>query len=183
MKKRSPFNTAVRRILAGAAEVHVIDQLSVLNDPDAPRITVTGPEIAELTRLLAVGGMSTTRYMGWGQPTVLVLGPGGEELARWDLHGQERLRGPENHEAWLLDGPALTTWLADRGLTGPREEQEEAARDEILREERRVQWVRAAPKLVYLADPVSLGEPGARNGSRRRCRASTPIRSRASATS
>jgi len=130
---------------------------------DAARIVVSGDEIGELTRLLAVvdgGNGDRCRCLGW--PTIRVFDATGRELARWTLHHQTGIRGLGNCDADLRDGPALTTWLADHGLTGSRERQEMLPRQRAEGEKRRAQWVRAAPAvLTEAAEAVSRGMDGA----------------------
>lgn len=134
-----------------------------LDRPDAARIVVSGKEIAELTRLLAVvdGGTGDhCRCMGW--PTILVSDAAGREIARWTLHHQTGIRGLGSCDADLRDGPGLTSWLADRGLTGSRKGQQMLAHQAAEHEARRVQWVKAAPPaLAEAAEAASRRETGA----------------------
>ncbi|WP_314254423.1 hypothetical protein [Streptomyces sp. DSM 40907] len=109
------------------------------------RLVVTGDEIADLARHLAIvdgGTGDRCRCNGW--PTIMVHGPDGE-TARWTLHHQIGLRGVGNCDADLCDGPALTEWLAQRGLTESQEVQEGLAAEEAEAEQRRMRWIRAAP--------------------------------------
>ena len=134
-----------------------------IDRPDAARIVVSGKEIAELTRLLAVvdGGTGDhCRCMGW--PTILVSNAADREIARWTLHHQSGIGGLGSCDADLRDGPGLTDWLANRGLTGSREVQQMLARQAAEDEARRVQWVKAAPPaLAEAAEGASRRETGA----------------------
>lgn len=134
-----------------------------LDRADAARIVVSGKEIAELTRLLAVvdgGTGDRCRCMGW--PTILVSDAAGREIARWTLHHQTSVRGLGSCDADLRDGPGLTNWLAERGLTGSRKVQQMLARQAAEEEARRVQWVKATkPALSEAAEAASHRETGA----------------------
>lgn len=143
----APSTGLVERVLAEAAEVLIIEaSVDELDRPDAARIVVSGKEIAELTRLLAVvdGGTGDhCRCRGW--PTILVSDAAGREIARWTLHHQTGIRGLGRCDADLRDGHGLTDWLAERALTGSRKVQQMLARQAAEEEARRVQWVKAAP--------------------------------------
>lgn len=69
----------------------------------------------------------------------------GEPIACWTLHHQSGLRGIGDCDADLRDGPALTEWLAERGLTGSREVQAMPAVEEAEEDRRRLRWLQAAP--------------------------------------
>lgn len=113
---------------------------------DGARIVVTGAEIAGLARLLAVvDGGSGEQCLCDGGPTILVQDVRGELIARWTLHHWSALRGLGRGDADLRDGPALTAWLAERGLTGSLEARSFQAELEAEEERRRLRWVRAAP--------------------------------------
>ncbi|MFF4019757.1 hypothetical protein [Streptomyces sp. NPDC001843] len=110
------------------------------------RIVVTGAEIAELARVLAIvdgGTGDRCRCKGW--PTLMVHDVKGELIACWTLHHQSSLRGIGDCDADLRDGPALTEWLAERGLTGSREVQAGLAVQEAEEDRRRLRWLQAAP--------------------------------------
>ncbi|WP_326558518.1 hypothetical protein [Micromonospora sp. NBC_01796] len=160
----APTTALLERVLAEAAEVLIIESSpDELRRTDAARIVVSGSEIADLARLLAIvdGGTGDhCRCRGW--PTILVSDPSGRELARWTLHHQTGLRGLGNCDAELRDGPGLTDWLADHGLRRSREVQQLLARRAADDEERRTAWVHAAPQpLAEAAEAVSLREAGA----------------------
>jgi hypothetical protein len=151
----------VERVLAEAAEVLIIEgSVDELDRPDAARIVLSGKEIAELTRLLAVvdGGTGDhCRCLGW--PTILVSDAAGREIARWTLHHQTGIRGLGGCDADLRDGPGLTDWLAEHGLTRSREVQQMLARQAVEDEARRLQWVKAAPPaLAEAAEAASRRE-------------------------
>ncbi|MCM0673124.1 hypothetical protein NCC78_00010 [Micromonospora phytophila] len=154
----------MERVLAKAAEVLIIEASGdELDRTDAARIVLSGKEIAELARLLAVvDGGTADRCLCLGWPTILVLDVTGRELARWTLHHQTAIRGLGSCDAELRDGAGLTGWLAEHGLTGSREVQQMLARQAVENEERRVQWVKAAPPtLVRAAKAASRRETGA----------------------
>ncbi|MFR9775370.1 hypothetical protein ACL02O_04835 [Micromonospora sp. MS34] len=160
----APSTRLVERVLAEAAEVLIIEaSVDELERPDAARIVVSGKEIAELTPLLAIDDGGTgdhCRCMGW--PTILVSDAVGREIARFTLHHQTGIRGLGSCDAQLRDGPGLTDWLADRGLTGSREVQQMLARQAAEVEARRVQWVKAAPPaLAEAAEAASRRKDGA----------------------
>lgn len=159
-----PSTALVERVLGEAAEVLIIEApANNLDRPEAARIVVCGQEIAELARLLAVvdGGTGDhCRCLGW--PTILVSDATGREIARWTLHHQSGIRGLGSCDADLRDGPALTDWLAERGLTGSRMVQQAMARQAAEEEARRVRWVEAAPPaLAEAAEAASHRESGA----------------------
>ncbi|MFG2004014.1 hypothetical protein ACGFNU_33140 [Spirillospora sp. NPDC048911] len=56
------------------------------------------------------------RCPGW--PTILIHDAHDQLIDRWTLHHQESIRSLGDCDADLRDGPALTAWLAERGLTG-----------------------------------------------------------------
>ncbi|WP_433342102.1 hypothetical protein [Micromonospora sp. CA-111912] len=160
----APSTAMVERVLADAAEVLIIEaSVDELDRPAAARIVVSDRDIAELTRLLAVvDGGTGDRCLCLGWPTILVSDAAGREIARWTLHHQSGIRGLGSCDADLRDGPGLTGWLADRGLTGSREVQQMLARQAAEGEARRVQWVKAAPSaLAEAAEATSRRESGA----------------------
>lgn len=159
-----PTTAMVEQLLAGAAKVLIVEgHPSNANFAEAPRIAVSGAGIAELARLLAIvdgGTGDLCRCLGW--PTIILLSPAGDEFAQLTLHHQTGLRGVGNCDADLRDGPALTDWLAERGLTHSREVQELLARYAAAEEERRQTWVRAAPPdLTAAAEAASRREDDA----------------------
>jgi hypothetical protein len=81
---------------------------------------------------------------------------GAVEIARWSLHHQAGIRGLGTCEADLRDGPALTDWLAERGLTRSRVVQQMLAQQATEAETRRREWVKAAPP--DLAQPAQAAE-------------------------
>jgi len=113
---------------------------------DVARIVVTGAEIAELAQVLAiVDGGTGSRCLCNGWPTIMVYDVGGELIACWTLHHQSGLRGIGDCDADLRNGPALTEWLAERGLTRSREVQAGLAVQEAAEDRRRLRWLQAAP--------------------------------------
>ncbi|WP_155389445.1 hypothetical protein [Catellatospora paridis] len=156
-----PTTAALRQVLDGAAQVVVVEASpDEVDAPDAARIELSGEGIAELARLLAVvdgGTGDRCRCPGW--PTILVRDASGRDIAQWTLHHQTGLRGVGDGDADLRDGPALSDWLAARGLTGSRETQQLLAEYEAQEEHRRVAWVRAAPPgLTEVAEAASRRE-------------------------
>lgn len=159
-----PTTAALRRVLDGAAQVVVVEASpDEVDAPDAARTVVSGAGLAELVRLLAIvdgGTGDRCRCPGW--PTILVRDASGRDLAQWTLHHQTGLRGVGDSDADLRDGPALTDWLATRGLTGSRETQQLLAEYEAQEEFRRAAWVRAAPPgLTEVAEAASRQEDDA----------------------
>jgi len=146
----APSTAVVERLLAAAAEVVIIEAFPHdIERADAARMVVSGEEIADLAVRLAVvdgGTGDRCRCLGW--PTILVIGAAGDEIARWTLHHQTGIRGVGNCDADLRDAPALTTWLADHGLTKSRDVQQMLARQRAEDEERQVRWVKAAPAVL-----------------------------------
>ncbi|WP_344613862.1 hypothetical protein [Dactylosporangium salmoneum] len=144
----------MERVLAKAAEVLIIEaSVDDLDRADARRTVVSGQAMTELVRLLAVvdgGTGDRCRCRGW--PTILVFDTTGREIAQWSLHHQTGIRGLGNCDADLRDGPALTDWLAERGLTRSREVQQMLAQQATEEEARRGEWVKAAPS--DLAQPA-----------------------------
>nr|WP_228838977.1 hypothetical protein [Nocardia amamiensis] len=105
---------------------------------------VTGIEITDLAQRLAIvdgGTGDQCRCLGW--PTILVHNSHGDLIARWTLHHQSALQGV--CDADLRDGPGLTEWLAQHGLTGSKEIQMKLAAQEAESEQRRMRWLHAAP--------------------------------------
>ncbi|MDQ1012964.1 hypothetical protein QFZ82_007449 [Streptomyces sp. V4I23] len=142
-----PTTARLREVLDRASRVVIVEASpSEADSVDLPRLTVTGAEIGELAQRLAIvdgGTGDMCRCSGW--PTITVYGTQGDPIARWTLHHQAGLRGMGDCDADLRDGPALTAWLAERGLTGSRRVQEELAKEETEEERRRMRWIRAAP--------------------------------------
>jgi hypothetical protein len=160
----APTTAGIRRLLVRATEVVIIEESpDELDGTDAARLSVTGSEIAELARRLAIidGGMGDhCLCLGW--PTILLLDARGVEFARWTLHHEIRIRAVGNCDADLLDGPGLADWLADHGLTGMRQAVQDRVRQDAELEERRIRWVRSAPPgLTEAAESVSRREDGA----------------------
>ncbi|MGW6708756.1 hypothetical protein ACWGDE_28225, partial [Streptomyces sp. NPDC054956] len=78
-------------------------------------------QIADLAQVLGiVDGGTGDQCLCNGWPTITVHGVEGELIACWTLHHQSGLRGIGDCDADLQDGPALTEWLAERGLTRSR---------------------------------------------------------------
>ncbi|XVV16903.1 hypothetical protein ACQP2X_21750 [Actinoplanes sp. CA-131856] len=160
----APSTALLEHVLAQASEVLIVEAYAdEIDEPDAARTMVSGEDIGQLARRLAVVDGGTGDHclcMGW--PTILVSDGAGREIACWTLHHQTGIRGLGNCDAELLDGPGLTDWLADRGLTRSREVQQVLAREAAETEERRAEWVAAAPPgLTEAAERASRGEPGA----------------------
>jgi len=134
-----PSTALLERILAHAAQVEIIEAPPDETDRDgAVGTIVSGPEIAELARLLAVvdgGTGDQCRCLGW--PTIMVRDAYGHQIARWTLHHQTGIRGLGNCDAELRDAPTLTEWLAEHGLTRSREIQNILARRRDEAEQRR----------------------------------------------
>ncbi|WP_159395501.1 hypothetical protein [Streptomyces sp. 3211] len=146
MTKDVPTTARVQDILNRAIRVVIVEgSPDEVGSVDRARLVVTGDEIADLASHLAIvdgGTGDRCRCNGW--PTIMVHGPDGE-TACWTLHHQIGLRGIGNCDADLRDGPALTEWLAQRGLTGSQRAQEWLAEEEAEAEHRRMRWIRAAP--------------------------------------
>ncbi|MFE6847553.1 hypothetical protein [Streptomyces sp. NPDC057686] len=134
-------------MLHRAARVVIVEgSPDEVESADLARIVVTGDGITDLARLLAIAdGGTGDRCLCNGWPTIMVHGSDGGLIACWTLHHQTGLRGVGECDADLLDGPAVTEWLAERGLTGSREVQAELAVAQAEAERRRMRWVRAAP--------------------------------------
>lgn len=158
MVEKIPTTALIERVLSRAAEVMIVETSPhELDRSDAARIVLRGEEITDLARPLAIvdgGTGSRCRCLGW--PTILVLDAAGTQIACWTLHHQEALGGIGNCDADLRDGPSLTRWLADRGLTGSLEVQRMLAQHDADQELRRKSWVNAAPEgLRAAAESVS----------------------------
>ncbi|AUY53784.1 hypothetical protein [Streptomyces sp. CB01881] len=142
-----PTTAGLREVLNRAARVVIVDApAGEADSADRPRTEVTGADIADLARLLAVVDGGTGELClcdGW--PTITVHGPNGDLIACWTLHHQSGLRGAGDCDADLVDGPALTDWLAGRGLTGSRRVQEQLAALNAAQDQRRTRWIQAAP--------------------------------------
>lgn len=147
MAEGAPTTARLREVLDRSVRVVIVEAPPHEADrTDAPRIVVTGAEIADLARFLAiVDGGNGDRCRCYGWPTITAYGANGEPTARWTLHHQSGVRGIGDCDADLRDGPALTAWLAERGLTRSREVQAELAVMDAEEERRRMRWVRAAP--------------------------------------
>jgi hypothetical protein len=161
---KAPTTARLRELLANAASVLIVESSpDELDRVDAMRVVVTGDEIDGLAQVLSVvdgGTGDRCRCLGW--PTIVVSGADGRELARWTVHHQRFLGGLGDSDAELRNGPALTEWLAKRGLVGSQEAQLMAAREEAEFEGRRVRWVGAAPAgLASLAQAVTHQEEDA----------------------
>ncbi|MEU2718819.1 hypothetical protein [Streptomyces sp. NPDC007205] len=147
MDEGAPTTARLRDVLNRAGRVVIAEgSPDEADTADVPRIVVTGGEIADLAQLLAIvdgGTGDRCRCNGW--PTIMVHDVDSELIAYWTLHHQSGLRGIGDCDADLRDGPALTEWLAERGLTGSREVQAGLAVQEAEEERRRLRWLRAAP--------------------------------------
>lgn len=147
MAEDAPTTARLHDVLHRAGRVVIVEGPPEQTDSaDLTRIVVTGAEIADLAQLLAIvdgGTGDRCRCRGW--PTIMVHDVHGELIARWTLHHQSGLRGLGDSDADLRDGPALTEWLAKRGLTGSREAQSARATHEAEADRRRTRWIQAAP--------------------------------------
>lgn len=147
MDEGAPTTARLGDVLNRAGHVVIVEgPPDKVDSADLARIVVSGAEIADLARLLAIvdgGTGDRCRCMGW--PTIMVHDVNGEVIARWVLHHQSGLRGLGDCDADLRDGPALTEWLAERGLTRSREVQAMLAAQEAEADRRRMRWVEAAP--------------------------------------
>ncbi|MCX5358571.1 hypothetical protein OG864_07665 [Streptomyces sp. NBC_00124] len=147
MAEGAPTTARLGEVLNRAGHVVIVEgPRDAVDRADVARTVVSGAEIADLARLLAIvdgGTGDRCRCMGW--PTIMVHDMNGELLACWALHHQSGLRGLGDCDADLRDGPALTEWLAERGLTRSREVQSELAAQEAEADRRRTRWVLAAP--------------------------------------
>ncbi|MFI7358055.1 hypothetical protein ACIBTP_29555 [Streptomyces avidinii] len=154
MAEDVPTTARVQDVLNRATRVVIVEgSPDEVDSVDLTRLVVTGDEIADLASHLAIvdGGTGDTCRCR-GRPTIVVHGPDGE-TACWTLHHQIGLRGIGNCDADLRDGPALTKWLARRGLTGSQKAQERLAEEEAEAEQRRMRWIQAAP--AGLADAAA----------------------------
>ncbi|MFE1440522.1 hypothetical protein [Streptomyces sp. NPDC058739] len=156
----APTTARLRDVLNRAERVLIVEgPPSEVNSAGVARIAVTGTEIADLAQLLAIvdgGTGDRCRCHGW--PTILVHDVDDELIACWTLHHQTGIRGIGDCDADLLDGPALTEWLAERGLTGSRQAQAELAEQEAEEDRRRLRWLEAAPDALRDA-AMELSEP------------------------
>ncbi|MFJ2238999.1 hypothetical protein [Streptomyces sp. NPDC087859] len=147
MTEGAPTTARLREVLNRAGHVVIVEgPRAAVDRADVARTVVSGAEIDGLARLLAIvngGTGDRCRCMGW--PTIMVYDVHGELIACWVLHHQSGLRGLGDCDADLRDGPALTEWLAERGLTRSREVRSELAAQDAEADRRRTRWVRAAP--------------------------------------
>ncbi len=147
MAESAPTTARLRDVLNRAGRVVIVEgPPHEAESGDLARTVVTGAEIADLADLLALvdgGTGDRCRCLGW--PTIMVHDVNGELIACWTLHHQSGLRGLGDCDADLRDGPALTAWLAERGLTGSREVQAQLAVQQTEADRRRTRWVQAAP--------------------------------------
>jgi hypothetical protein len=157
-----PTTARLRSVLERASRVVIAEAApDEADSAEVSRIAVSGAEIAELGRLLAMvdgGTGDRCRCRGW--PTILVYS-GDELIARWTLHHQTGIRGVGNCDADLVDGPALSSWLAEHGLTRSQDVQLEMARERTAAEQRRIRWIQAAPPgLTKAAEAVAGAQDG-----------------------
>ncbi|MFJ9587822.1 hypothetical protein [Streptomyces acidicola] len=155
MAEVAPTTARLRDVLNRAGRVVIVEgSPDEADSADLARIVVTGAEIADLAQLLAIVDCGTgDRCLCKGWPTIMVHDVNGELIACWTLHHQSGLRGIGDCDADLRDGPALTEWLAERGLTGSRAVQSRLAAQETEADRRRMRWVQAAP--VGLSDAAA----------------------------
>ncbi|MEU1287988.1 hypothetical protein [Kitasatospora sp. NPDC005856] len=147
MDEGAPTTARLRDVLNRAGRVVIAEgSPDEADSADVARIVVTGAEIADLAQVLAiVDGGTGDRCLCNGWPTIMVHDVKGELIACWTLHHQSGLRGIGDCDADLQDSPALTEWLAERGLTGSREVQAGLAVQEAEEDRRRLRWLQAAP--------------------------------------
>jgi hypothetical protein len=147
MDEGAPTTVRLRDVLNRAERVVIAEgSPDEADSADVARIVVTGAEIADVAQLLAIvdgGTGDRCRCNGW--PTIMVHDVKGELIACWTLHHQSGLRGLGTCDADLRDGPALTEWLAERGLTRSRDVQARLAAQEAEEDRRRLRWFQAAP--------------------------------------
>ncbi|MFI8232510.1 hypothetical protein ACIGDI_27110 [Streptomyces sp. NPDC085900] len=147
MDEGAPTTVRLRDVLDRAGRVVIAEASPAEADSaEVARIVVSGAAIADLTDLLAIvdgGTGDRCRCNGW--PTIMVYDTVGRLIACWTLHHQSGLRGIGDCDADLRDGPALTEWLAERGLTRSQAVQEQLAAQKAEGDQRRLRWLRAAP--------------------------------------
>ena len=164
MDAGAPTTARLRDVLNRAERVVIAEgSPDGVESADVARIVVSGAEIADLAQLLALvdgGTGDRCRCNGW--PTIMVHDVMGELIACWTLHHQSGLRGIGDCDADLQDGPALTEWLAERGLTGSREVQAALAVQDAEEEGRRLRWLQAAPTGLY-DEAVEVSNPPGRD--------------------
>jgi len=153
-----PTTARLRKVLERASRVVIADgSPDEVGSAGVPQITVSGTEIGDLSRLLAIvdgGNGDQCRCLGW--PTILVYSAHDELIACWTLHHQTGIRGVGDCDADLVDGPALTDWLAEHGLTGSRDVQARLAVQRAEEEQHRIRWIQAAPAgLAEAAEAVA----------------------------
>ncbi|MFE5325489.1 hypothetical protein ACFRCG_03585 [Embleya sp. NPDC056575] len=147
MDEGVPTTARLRGVLDRAGRVVIVEgSPGEADSAGVARIVVTGAGITGLARVLAVvDGGTGDRCLCNGWPTIMVYGVEGEPVVVWTLHHQSRLRGIGDCDAELRDGPALTEWLAERGLTGSRDVQADLVMQRAEDERRRLRWLNAAP--------------------------------------
>ncbi|MFE5330537.1 hypothetical protein ACFRCG_29540 [Embleya sp. NPDC056575] len=145
MDEGVPTTARLRDVLSRAGRVVIAEgSPDEVDSVSVARTVVTGAEIADLARLPAiVDGGTGDRCRG--RPTVMVHDGEGEPIACWTPHHQSGLRGLGDCDADLRDGPALTEWLAERGLTGSRKVQAMLAAQRAAEAQRRQRRLQAAP--------------------------------------
>ncbi|WP_225839795.1 hypothetical protein [Streptomyces sp. NK08204] len=162
MDEGAPTTARLRDVLNRAGRVVIAEgSPDEADSAGVARIAVTGAEIADLARLLAlVDGGTGDRCQCSGWPTIMVHDVEGELIACWTLHHQSGLRGIGDCDADLRDGPALTEWLAERGLTRSREVQAGLAVQEAEEDRRRLRWLQATPAGLHDAAMDVSDPPG-----------------------
>ncbi|MEV7243074.1 hypothetical protein AB0N92_17745 [Streptomyces sp. NPDC093248] len=158
----APTTARLREVLNRAGHVVIVEgSPDDIGSADLARIVLTGAEIADLASMLAIvdgGTGDRCRCRGW--PTITVYDSTGAAIACWTLHHQSGLQGAGQCDADLRDGPALTAWLAQRGLTRSREVQAELAVQQAEDERRRMRWIHAAPAGLSDAAATLAHPPG-----------------------
>ncbi|MFJ7910922.1 hypothetical protein [Kitasatospora sp. NPDC096204] len=162
MDEGAPTTARLREVLNRTERVVIAEgSPDEADSAGVARIVVTGAEIADLARVLAiVDGGTGDRCLCDGWPTITVHDVKGELIACWTLHHQSGLRGIGDCDADLQDGPALTEWLAERGLTGSQEVQAGLAEQEAEEDRRRLRWLQAAPARLRDAAMEVSNPPG-----------------------
>ncbi|MYW21702.1 hypothetical protein GT039_40580 [Streptomyces sp. SID2955] len=147
MDEGAPTTARLRDVLERAGRVVITEGSPAdVDSADVARTVVTGTGIAGLSRLLAVvDGGTGDRCRCDGGPTIMVHDVDDRVIACWTLHHQSGLRGLGDSDADLRDGPALTEWLAQQGLTASREAQARLAAQRAEEDRRQLRWVQAAP--------------------------------------
>ncbi|MGW2238846.1 hypothetical protein [Streptomyces sp. NPDC001759] len=162
MDEGAPTTARLRDVLNRAERVVIAEgPPDEADSADVARIVVSGAAIADLAdRLAIVDGGTGDRCRCNGWPTITVYDAVGRLIACWTLHHQSGLRGIGDCDADLRDGPALTEWLAERGLTRSQAVQEQLAAQKTEEDQRRLRWLQAAPARLREAATDVCDPPG-----------------------